>query len=89
MGVRGPVIVLVASLAVPACCAQSKVRETQQNSNEWPSYNHDLAGTRYSPLKQMDTTNVAKLAEAWSYPPGASFRSYTCRRRWGSVSARG
>ncbi len=70
MSVRGSLIVLVASLVVPACCAQSKARETQQNSNEWPSYNHDLAGTRYSPLKQINTTNVAKLAEAWSYPLG-------------------
>ena len=34
---------------------------------DWPMYNHDLAGTRYSPLTQITTKNVAKLKEAWSY----------------------
>jgi len=30
-------------------------------------YNRDLAGTRYSPLTQINTTNVSKLAQTWSY----------------------
>lgn len=30
-------------------------------------YNRDLAGTRYSPLTQINTRNVAKLTRAWSY----------------------
>ena len=30
-------------------------------------YNRDLSGTRYSPLAQINTVNVAKLAAAWSY----------------------
>ncbi len=30
-------------------------------------YTRDLAGTRYSPLKQIDKSNVAKVTEAWSY----------------------
>jgi glucose dehydrogenase len=34
---------------------------------DWPLYNRDLAGTRYSPLKEITTANVAKLAPAWSY----------------------
>ena len=34
---------------------------------DWPTYNRDLAGTRYSPLTQIDTGNVATLREAWSY----------------------
>jgi quinoprotein glucose dehydrogenase len=41
---------------------------------EWPTYNHDLAGTRFSPLAQIDAGNVAKLVQAWTYrfpvPPG-------------------
>jgi glucose dehydrogenase len=37
---------------------------------DWPMYNHDLAGTRYSPLKQIHTGNVAKLVRAWSYRLG-------------------
>jgi quinoprotein glucose dehydrogenase len=34
---------------------------------DWPTYGHDLAGTRYSPLKQIDATNVSKLVRAWTY----------------------
>src|SRR5437868_13603549 len=30
-------------------------------------YTRDLAGTRYSPLKQIDTSNVSKLGQAWTY----------------------
>jgi glucose dehydrogenase len=43
---------------------------------DWPTYTRDLAGTRYSPLTQISTTNVASLTEAWSFriappaPPG-------------------
>ena len=35
---------------------------------DWPSYNRDLAGTRYSPLRQISPTNVDDLRQAWSYP---------------------
>ena len=34
---------------------------------DWPMFNRDLAGTRYSPLTQINTTNVATLTQAWSY----------------------
>ena len=30
-------------------------------------YNRDSAGTRYSPLKQIDTANVGKLTQAWTF----------------------
>src|SRR5262245_56361355 len=34
---------------------------------DWPRYTGDLAGTRYSKLKQINTTNVSKLAPAWTF----------------------
>ena len=34
---------------------------------DWPTYNRDLAGTRYSPLTQINAANVGDLEEAWSY----------------------
>ena len=37
---------------------------------DWPSYNRDLAGTRYSPLTQIDTGNVHELRPVWSYALG-------------------
>src|SRR6202521_2897364 len=41
-----------------------------QKDADWPMYNRDLAGTRYSPLTQINTRNVARLARAWSYKLG-------------------
>src|SRR5438552_3526987 len=34
---------------------------------DWPMFSRDLSGTRYSPLTQISTKNVANLAKAWSY----------------------
>jgi len=34
---------------------------------DWPTYNRDLAGTRYSPLTQINAQNVSTLTQAWSY----------------------
>ena len=43
-------------------------RNDRRNADaDWPTYNRDLAGTRYSPLTQNNTKNVATLAPAWSY----------------------
>src|SRR6185436_10302032 len=33
---------------------------------DWPMYRHDLAGTGYSRLAQIDAGNVANLSQAWS-----------------------
>lgn len=38
-----------------------------QGPTDWPTFGYDLAGTRYSPLKQIDGTNVTKLTRAWVY----------------------
>ena len=34
----------------------------QTTSREWPVYGGNTEGTRYSPLKQIDRSNVARLA---------------------------
>jgi len=39
---------------------------------DWPSYNRDLAGTRFSPLRQISPTNVDELRQAWSYQLGGA-----------------
>ena len=36
-------------------------------AGEWPHYNADLKGTRYSPLDQINTTNFGKLRIAWRF----------------------
>ena len=37
------------------------------SQTDWASYDGTTLGTRYSSLKQIDTTNVAKLAPAWMF----------------------
>jgi quinoprotein glucose dehydrogenase len=37
---------------------------------DWPSYAGDAGGSRYSPLGQIDRTNVARLKVAWEYHTG-------------------
>jgi len=37
----------------------------------WLSYGRTQGETRYSPLKQIDTSNVSRLGLAWTYPVGA------------------
>jgi quinoprotein glucose dehydrogenase len=41
---------------------------------DWPEHGRDKAGTRYSPLRQVTTENVAKLQPAWSYSSGEMAR---------------
>src|SRR6202521_2268548 len=36
-------------------------------NGEWPSYNADIRGTRYSPLNQINASNFNKLEVAWRF----------------------
>src|SRR5688500_7730590 len=36
-------------------------------SREWPTYNHDPEGMRFSPLQQLTPANVSQLDVAWVY----------------------
>jgi quinoprotein glucose dehydrogenase len=37
---------------------------------DWPAYGGSNQATRYSPLRQIDRTNVAQLQRAWTYRTG-------------------
>ena len=40
---------------------------------DWPTYNGDPSGNRYSKLTQIDKSNVGRLAPRWMFPmPGAT-----------------
>jgi quinoprotein glucose dehydrogenase len=81
--VRG--LALVAAIVLVAACGESPVPPQQVAGavavaefavvGDWPSYNRDLAGTRYSPLKQIDTINVSDLRKAWTYRLGSAAAS--------------
>lgn len=38
-----------------------------QPGGDWPAYRHDHAGSGYSPLTGINTTNVGTLQQAWTY----------------------
>lgn len=42
--------------------------------SDWPAYGRDAGGTRFSPLAQIDTSNVSHLKPAWVYRTGDLMR---------------
>src|SRR5436309_1630504 len=64
-------LAFVSFVGVPAC-----------SQTDWPTYGHDPGGLRYSPLKQIDRTNIAKLKVAWVYhlKPSSTAESVTTPR---------
>ncbi|QKZ14023.1 PQQ-binding-like beta-propeller repeat protein [Spirosoma sp. KUDC1026] len=45
-------------------------RPLRQPGDDWPTYGGNGAGNRYSPLNQINTSNVKNLKLAWSYETG-------------------
>src|SRR6476620_4983523 len=43
------------------------LKDAGKNKEEWISYNRDWSETRFSPLNQINASNVSKLGLAWSY----------------------
>jgi quinoprotein glucose dehydrogenase len=58
----GP-LAAVALLLITACAPPAA-----QDGAEWSSYSADSRATRYSPLAQIDATNVARLRVVWRHP---------------------
>ena len=60
-------------------------RGTRFVLGDWPSYNRDSAGTRFSPLTQINTKNVGNLTLAWKMllrpdrngPPASALGPYS------------
>ena len=65
---RAPVPVAAALLtAVLSFSADAQQARTARGDADWPMYRRDLAGTGYSPLRQIDLQNVAGLAVSWTF----------------------
>lgn len=46
-----------------------------RHEGQWRHYGNDAAGTRFSPLDEIDTQNVVNLERAWTYRTGDIARS--------------
>ncbi len=58
----GVAIVVGIMWIMPGASGQSRPR-----NEDWPSYNADLAGSRYRPLDQINASNFNKLEVAWRF----------------------
>src|SRR6185503_6383497 len=56
---------VVASFTVTAMLVSAQ----QVAPGDWPHFNRDAGSSRYVPLDQINTTNVAKLQPAWTFTP--------------------
>src|ERR1051325_9530370 len=65
MRVRYAIFVGLGILVAAAGIAQQTTPRSPDA--DWPMFNRDLAGTRFSPLTQINTSNVGRLTQAWSY----------------------
>jgi quinohemoprotein ethanol dehydrogenase len=63
----GAIAALLASAPAPAGEAQ---RPTAAASVNWPLHNLDLAGSRFSSLDQINTSNVRSLSPRWLFQHG-------------------
>ena len=54
-------------IQIPAITARQAIKSPNPGA-DWPMFSHDLAATRYSPLKEINTSNVGKLKLVWSMP---------------------
>ena len=57
---------------LPALCVLVSQSLAAQDAAGWPLHGHDLGGQRFSPLADIDTANVARLAPAWTYHSGVT-----------------
>src|SRR5437773_1696392 len=82
-------VILAAAALLPSLAQTPKPNAAA----DWPMYNRDLGGTRYSPLTQINTTNVSNLKMAWSYrlsnPPAGRGAAPAAPEAAGDAPARG
>src|SRR4030095_6783741 len=67
-------VALLLASAVLACVAQAQPtgasRLTSDDPNNWPMYHRSYDGYRFSPLGQINKTNVKELQVAWVHQSG-------------------
>jgi quinohemoprotein ethanol dehydrogenase len=57
--------------AKPSPVDDAALRNAAAAPEQWLTIGRDYAETRFSPLRQIDSSNVTRLGLAWSYDPGS------------------
>jgi quinohemoprotein ethanol dehydrogenase len=64
-------IAALAALVIASAFGQdAKILSDAGAREDWPSYGRSLSETRFSPLRQINATNVRRLGLAWTYVLG-------------------
>ena len=64
-------VALLGSVAILAAAASSPFAQRQDaRSVNWSLHNLDLAGTRYSPMDQINRSNVKQVVPRWLFQHG-------------------
>lgn len=61
---------LLVMVALVAGCPSGGGPADPIRPGDWPAWGRDPGASKYSPLAQIDRTNVARLALAWEWRPG-------------------
>src|SRR5215813_5792050 len=74
-----PVATVLLAQQRPKNIDDAALRSAAKNADDWLTYGRDYSETHFSPLKQIDTTNVKRLGLAWSWesesPQGANIEA--------------
>src|SRR5262245_51729851 len=62
------VVALLAGLSVATLTVEPQDRASK--AQDWPFYGGDQAGTKFSPLGDVNKANVSRLAVAWEWTNG-------------------
>ena len=60
------VVAAVSSTLLIGVALVAQSGQTPAGGNDWPMFSRDFSGSRFSPLADINTGNVAQLAQAWS-----------------------
>jgi quinoprotein glucose dehydrogenase len=67
MGTISQKTILGAGALLVCFAVSGRAQQAKAAPGDWPSYNHDLASTRYSLLTQINAKNAAELKSAWTF----------------------
>src|SRR5262247_3658646 len=59
---------LVAAVALSVVQSASLIAQKGAQNSEWREYGGDLGATKYSPLNQINASNINDLTIAWRWP---------------------
>ena len=66
----GALVALTSLGTMPAYAAEHPASQPGQRDVDWPVYTGQVEGQHYSPLTQIDRTNVTNLKVQWTYDTG-------------------